>query len=401
MKDYISFETTSSYYTNSKISFSNDFGKNPYILGKKLYIPKEILSDEYKENFGLVNNKIQQNTPTGLINYGASVCYMNALLQCFYYCYPMTEYFLNINENQKKKLGLVSKAYYNFVKGLHSGNEYAAKDFKDALIYTDPSFEGNEGKDSKDLAFFILSELNEELKENENSISVLNKSVNQYDKIEVYKEKLNLINYNRNNTIISDTFDYLLLTEHKCKNSKCKNIYSKSFYNVQDQNIIIFELQTIYKKMKKSTKQISLDECIFFYFKNEIINCPFCKTENLEIKKSICSLPNIFIFVMNRGKNAKFDCKIKFTEEIEMKDYYTPIDEKQKKKITEYNLICTTLVYDWYRGYYHNGHTVAFCKTFKNGQYYIFNDSKAKQSDLNKIYDEMPYILFYERKKNE
>ena len=233
MKDFISFQTTSSFYTNKKISFSNELGKNPFILNNKLYIPKEMLRDEYQENYIFEsvpkeqivnNNEIISKKPTGLINYGSSVCYMNALLQCFYYCYPMTQYFLTISENKKSNLGLVSKAYYDFVKGLNSGNEYAAKNFKDALIYTDPSFNGKEGKDSKDLAIFILSELNEELKENENSLFVLNENVNKYNKLEVYKEKIDLINFNKNNTIISETFDYLILIEQKCKNFNCKNI---------------------------------------------------------------------------------------------------------------------------------------------------------------------------------
>ena len=97
----------------------------------------------------------------------------------------MTDYFLSLNDYQKSKLVLISKVYYEFVTYLNSGNEYAAKNFKDALIYTDPSFEGTEGKDSKDFALFILSELNEELKEIENSLMVLNKNVNKYNKLEV------------------------------------------------------------------------------------------------------------------------------------------------------------------------------------------------------------------------
>lgn len=431
MTDYISFKTTSTFYTNKIIYFSNNHGKNPFIMKNELYIPKEMLREEFQKNFVFENNLMNQNVqnnnelydqnptrnnsklynqnaqnnnalynrkPTGLINYGASVCYMNALLQCFYYCYPMTEYFLKMDNYQLSKLGLVSKAYYDFVKGLYSGNEYSAKNFKDALIYTDPSFDGKEGKDSKDLALFILSELNEELKENENSLMVLNKNVDKYNKIEVYNEKINLIKFNKNNTIISDLFNHLIVIEHKCNNNKCHNIYSKRFYNVQEQNIIIFELENIFKRRNKPSKQISIDECIFYYFEKEIIDCPFCKALKLEIKRSICALPNIFIFVMSRGKNAKYDCQIKFKKEIDLQNWYIPIDEKLKGKNTKYNLICATLVYDWYKGFAHGGHTVAICKNFGNDQYYIFNDSTVKLSDLNRVYDQTPYILFYERK---
>ena len=395
--DYISFKTTLNFSSNKKIFFSNNFGRNPFILGNELFIPKEMLKEEY-QHFDEPHIQHKQK-PTGLINYGAAVCYMNALLQCFYYCYPMTKYFLNIDEFEKSRLGLISKAYYEFIVGLYNGNENAAKNFKDALLYTDPSFKGNEGKDSKDLALFILTELHEELKENENSILLSNKNVNKYDKFAVYREKIDLMNENKNFTIIAKTFDFLLLTEHKCHNYKCKNIYSQSFYNVQNQNIIIFELASIYQKRNKPNKIISLDECIFYYFKEEFINCPFCRYKNLEKKKSICLLPNIFIFVMNRGKNANFDCKIKFAKEIDLNNYYTPLDAKLKGINTKYTLIGTTLVYDWYKGFSHGGHTIACCKTFNNGQYYLFNDSKAKPFDINKIYDETPYILFYEKIK--
>ena len=417
MKDYISFKILNySGKFNTKIFFNNNLGKNPFIYQNELYIPKDILRDEYQPNFGMeqkvddkkspnnknnqIDNSLYLQKPTGLINYGASVCYMNALLQCFYYCYPMTQYFLNLDDYQINRLGLVSKSYYNFVKYLNSGNEYAAKEFKDALIYTDSSFAGTEGKDSKDLAFFILTELHEELKENENSLMVLNQNTNHYNKYEVYKEKIDLMNINRNNTIISDTFDYLIISEHKCNNIRCQGIYSKNFYNIQNQNIIVFELETIYKSIHKSyKKQISLNDCLNIYFKNDILNCPFCKTNKLEKKKVICSLPNILIFVMNRGKYAKFDCKINFTKEIDLKDYYIPMEENLYGNKTKYNLICATLVYDWNKGYSHGGHTIAFCKTFKNNQYYIFNDSTAKPYDINKIYNETPYLLFYEKIK--
>lgn len=60
------------------------------------------------------------------------------------------------------------------------------------MIYTDKSFNGIEGKDSKDLARFILSELHEELKENEYSKLYFNKDYNKYNKLDVYQEKLDL-----------------------------------------------------------------------------------------------------------------------------------------------------------------------------------------------------------------
>ena len=47
---------------------------------------------------------------------------------------------------------------------------------------------------------------------------------------------------------------------------------------------------------------------------------------------------------MSRGKNPK--SKINFTKEIDFKNYYLPMEEKQNNKNTKYNLIHKALVYD-------------------------------------------------------
>ena len=65
---------------------------------------------------------------------------MNAVLQCLYYCPPITEYFLTPDDYNKKKLGLVSKGYYDFVQGLFNGNKNAAKNSKSAIITSDDFF---------------------------------------------------------------------------------------------------------------------------------------------------------------------------------------------------------------------------------------------------------------------
>lgn len=114
------------------------------------------------------------------------------------------------------------------------------------------------------------------------------------------------------------------------------------------------------------------------------------------MKKYICSLPEIFVFVMSRGRNAKFKCKINFTKEIDMNNFYYPIDNSYRTYDTKYELIGATLAIDWSKGF---GHTIAFCKTYKNNDYYIFNDSRAWKVDFSKIKDDIPYILFYQKKK--
>lgn len=124
---------------------------------------------------------------------------MNAALQCFYHCLPLIKYFSNIDNESKNNLG---KRILTLVKGLSSGDSRAAIKFKEAMISTDDTFEGNEGKDSKDVAILFLTELHCEQKKNENSVLFLDNNVNQNSKEEIYKEKENLDKANRNNAII-------------------------------------------------------------------------------------------------------------------------------------------------------------------------------------------------------
>jgi len=70
------------------------------------------------------------------------------------------------------------------------------------MISTDDTFEGNEGKDSKDVAILILTELHCQQKGNENSVLFLDNNANQNIKEEIYKEKEKLDKANRNNAII-------------------------------------------------------------------------------------------------------------------------------------------------------------------------------------------------------
>ena len=448
-----------------KYTYLNDFGENPYVKGNCLFIPFEMLNEKYQKksqenqkiednqiknkydknyirkneninaskenidfngrneycsdennprnnNFEIDEVNIEKNVnydllntlskkePTGLVNIGG-VCYMNAVLQCFYYCPPLTNYFLKIDNEKKKSLGLISKGYYELVNGLSKGNSYAARTFKNAMIEVDDTFYGSEGKDSKDVAILLLDELQNELKENEDSILYLEQNVNHFNLSDVYKEKKDLIKKNNNKTIITDTFNFFIKFEQTCKKN-CKSFY-KTYYEIESENIFVFELKNIYeiipRKRKNSIPEISLEECLQYYKMEKKMECPYCKSNDLNIKKVICSLPKIFIFVLSRGHNIEFNCKIKFTNEINMESYYEPINKKETN--TKYKLICATFAIDWnYKG---NGHTIAFCKTYKknkynnDNEYYIFNDSTASRCDMDIIKNKIPYLLFYEK----
>lgn len=420
-KEYINFELEKN---NEAYLCKNLSGKSPYIYKKILYIPLEMIDKEWLKKKGYFTTKIKDennNTkkinnenktslkeeekikqfrePTGLVNING-ICYMNAVLQCFYYCRPLTNYFMNLDNYKRNNLGLVSKAYHNFIQKLTKGDLYAALEFKQAMLTVDSTFIGSEGKDSKDVAVLILSELHEELKENENTLLFYNKEINKNNKLDVFNEEINLEKVNCNNTIISDTFNFLLMCEQKCNNcygTACN--FQKTVYSIETDNIIIFELEKICKDLGKYyCPDISIKECLNHYISPEMINCPDCKIKQKTMKtsKKFCRLPKIFIFVLSRGINAAFKCNITFQNQLDLSNYYDPIKENQRKYNIYYDLIGATFAYDWYNG---NGHTVAFCKTNNNyPQYYVFNDSRARKTDINEIKGKTPYLLFYEKR---
>ena len=363
-----------------------------------LYYPKNFLvknsknENSYntiKNSYNFVSNNTDSIRPCGLYNVGG-VCYMNAILQCFFYCKPLTDFFLGLYNSQN--LGQISKGYYYFVKGLSSGDKDAAKNFKKAITDMDDIFYGSEGNDSKDVAVLILSEIHNELKPNKNDeiIKLENRKVNNYNIYDVYNEKRELDRINGNNTIITKTFNFWLKFEQKCASANCKK-YSKSYYTIESDNIVMLELETLFAR---DNINISVEDILKSYTSPKKIECPCCRKKSLYMTNKFCVLPKILILVLSRGYHNKFKCRIKFNETLDMSNYYSPINDEDYTD-TEYKLIGATFAYDW--SYEGTGHTVAFCKTYENNNYYVFNDSNARKTQIKEIYGKLPYILFYER----
>ena len=328
-----------------------------------LYYPKNFLvknsknENSYntiKNSYNSVSNNTDSIRPCGLYNVGG-VCYMNAILQCFFYCKPLTDFFLGLYNSQN--LGQISKGYYYFVKGLSSGDKDAAKNFKKAITDMDDIFYGSEGNDSKDVAVLILSEIHNELKPNKNDeiIKLENRKVNNYNIYDVYNEKRELDRINGNNTIITKTFNFWLKFEQKCASANCKK-YSKSYYTIESDNIVMLELETLFAR---DNINISVEDILKSYTSPKKIECPCCRKKSLYMTNKFCVLPKILILVLSRGYHNKFKCRIKFNETLDMSNYYSPINDEDYTD-TEYKLIGATFAYDW--SYEGTGHTVAFCK---------------------------------------
>ena len=370
--------------------------KNLKIINKNInfsIFPKE---EEYNNNDEFYF--LSKIKPKGLKNLGGT-CYMNATLQCFYHIKEFTSYFLINKKEIKRKNGLLTNGLLDMIEGLsktNNSNYYSAYKFKKNLIEIDDIFEGNEGKDSKDLVETILTYCQEELSGDSDFPDF---TIDPRDERLMYLDL-----YYKNSqadSIIMKLFNFETRNETICTGCGVK------CYNIACENMLSFSLETIYKFLTNNKihnndskrKIISVDECLTFYSINNSIRenvfCQYCKKENTIISiTGFITLPEIFIMVMSRGHREKFECEIDFKEEIDLIDLYVNMDKIKKERSTKYTLLGGTILY----GSKGNGHTVAFCKHFDN-QYYIFNDSSFYKTSFNKIKNQKVYLLFYQKNK--
>lgn len=364
---------------HKKVQNNIDFKLKNYIsysqknnTEKNLYINPQIINIEKIDKY---YSKYSNIAPCGLIGGG---CYINAVLQCFYYCKPLTNFFLDYSNSYK--LDLISKEYLKLLKSLSLGKIYNTTEFMKVLGLVSQE----KIKNPIDFALLLLSELENDLKENRDEILPLFGNVNHYNLKEVYHAKLEL---DKNKNIISQIFNYYILNKQFPNNCNCKG--NIPYYTIEEGNIILLELENLFFR----DKLISIEDCLKEFLK-EKKNCPNYQNKNLCIRNTFCKLPKILIFALIHGQNNKFKYKIAFPQALDLRGHFEPIDYKTTIS-TRYELICGVFAYDWTK--IGGGHNIAICKTYCDGLYYLFDDTITRQVvNMNEIHEKIPYLLFYE-----
>ena len=366
--------------------------------------------DRYEE--GMINSSGRKKhlKLIGLGNIGAT-CYMNATLQCLSNTDKLTTYFLyrfkyNKNDSSKK----ISNNFYIVLHNLWESdkNYYNPNKFKKALSEENPLFSGVNPNDSKDLLNFLLERLHLELnKASNDTITQINnfQNLNQLNEEQVKKNFFKTFT-KRHKSIISDLFYFTIETKTMCGGCNfVKFNFQINFFlefPLKQVNFYLFQNAKIKSLINKdgSNPDINLYDCFDYYQKIDTMNgenkmyCNFCKnTCDSLYCTSLYLLPEILIINLNRGKNAVYQCKVNFPEELNLSKYVTI--KKMNKIYNLYAVICHIGPSSM------SGHFVAYCRNRIDGKWYLFNDAIVTKCENQKEYlTKMPYILFYKSINN-
>jgi hypothetical protein len=163
-------------------------------------------------------------------------------------------------------------------------------------------------------------------------------------------------------------------------------------YSFQNELFIPFELEKIAKYF--NTNQLNLELCFKYYYREKLNSEFFCSKCNRVHKgyqnDKIYRPPKVLVIVLDRGRDKTYRDKVEINKYLDLSNI---IDEKNYQYSTLYRLIGVST---------HNGssspsgHYTACCLT-DNNKYYKFNDTLAYEISEDHLFDDEPYLLFYEQ----
>ena len=374
------------------------------------YTQINIINESLKRKNEENENKIKElekfiPITVGLDNIGAT-CYMNATLQSLSSVKELMGYCVkkefNSSETKTKEM---SYEFCNVIKNLwdikNHGKSYAPYSFKETLSKKNPMFAGVAANDSKDLINFLLEVLHQELNAGSNG-NFNTKLVSPIDQLD--EKKMFEIFYKdmkeRYQSVISNLFYGILETKSQC------SVCTKYKHNFQVYSFLEFPLQQVNEFCFKNNLRlnyngqgnpdIDLYEC-FRHYQNVInmdgnnqIYCNICnKLCDSLYGTFLYTLPNYLILNLNRGKNAVYKCNVIFPQILNLTNLVicNQINSIFQLKAVICHIGPSSM----------GGHFVAYCRHYKDNNWYKYNDAIVTKCVNHKEYlNGMPYILFYE-----
>ncbi|XP_039249934.2 ubiquitin carboxyl-terminal hydrolase 15-like isoform X1 [Styela clava] len=164
-------------------------------------------------------------------------------------------------------------------------------------------------------------------------------------------------------------------------------------------------------KTGNKDKGINLQKCMEFFTtpeklgKEDLWYCPKCKDHKQATKKfDLWTLPPVLIihlkrFSYTRWSRDKIGTYVDFpTRDLDLSDFIiNPAKSKWHEQKKRYNLIGVSNHYGGMGG----GHYTAYCRNYKDGKWYYFDDSSVTESSEDKVKTKAAYMLMYQRQDIE
>ena len=355
----------------------------------------------------------------GLKNFGNS-CYINAVLQCLIHIRQIVRFFFNPSLFQMEETTPLSDAFFILLNHFYVKNEFYNNNYFINNNITDDlsqlcqvvnlmnnNFSPFIPNDAKDFLIFFIGKIHEELNKKMKEPPPKTYIIKKNDPL------INFLSYFTRNykSIISNLFNWTNQIMRTCSNCKSKILSYQTFpYLILDlektrKNVFMLEMDKFHKSKvdddlwqkeyyhSRENIPINLTDCVNYYcsYRNNFnFICPKCKNNCLQTTvNKIYTSPNIFIFILNRGKNNIFSVKMNYPPELDLSKYIQTAD----KSPTKYELI-GVITHLGVSG--PNGHFIAFCKNIMNGKWYKYNDQTVSEADNFSVHNEgIAYILFY------
>jgi len=268
----------------------------------------------------------------------------------------------------------------------NSDNDYVEpKLFKHLMGNVNNLFKGCKAGDVKDLFFNLIDTFLTELSKEINYEESENNNIDYSDKEQMFKETLKEID---KDNIINKIFIGFYETIYKCSKYN-KNIDTYSF---QTESFLLFELEKIKKFCNTNKLSIELG---FKYYYREQLNTEFYCSECQKVHKGnayekIYRPPKIMVIVLDRGHGKTFKGDVEINKYLDLKNI---IDEERIDYSSLYKLICISTHSGTSSS---SGHYTSCCLA-DNNKYYYFSDTYVHEIDEKNIFNDEPYLLFYEQ----
>ena len=381
---------------------------NPLIKEMETEVKNNLNKTKVGRQFENPLNPNSNQKKAGLQNLGQT-CYMNSTLQCLSNIYDLTNHLLKRYGTYDIEKQPLTVAYSSLLSNLFNSKEQyiVPSTFKEIIGILNPMFEGNHAADAKDLLFFLIEKLHQELntlKSNQSENTPIDFAQQEEDSKNESTMLTSFLNdFNSNyNSKLSQIFYGITRSKMKCHNCQIEKFSFQTF------NLLIFQLKKIKEQAMVFNRNLNLYDAFNVEQKEEILNgenmiyCNDCHgLREAMHQQKIFGLPLVLIIILNRGKDNKdFNEQFDIPLILDFTDKNIVINQQSCKKY----FLCGVITHLGESG--SSGHFIAYCKNNPNSKFTLYNDAIVTPinndedairttTSINDFERRTPYILFY------